>query len=515
MFQKIAAKININSLLLTFYLLFVWMTYIFCNFSQNISRLLICAIASFFPIYFIVSYVLNQLQKATFSVKKTNSPKRNIIAYGIFTSMALVISLFLYIGFRPGFFSVDSFVQIKQALNGNYSDWHPVLHTLLFYTLPLKLTHSIPFIVPFQLIFFSLVMGYMGMTLYKYAGIKYAIGSFAYILLNPFVLYTIFYPWKDVGFAFFALFSMVMAIDIYYSPRTYEKYWCLDIVLGIILAITGILRHNGILFSLPLLLALFFHLKRKNWLIILITFFVVFFLIKVPLYHILDVEKPGERVVEISGLPLTIIGNVAKETPDKMDAEMQEYVYSIATPEQWSTIYQCGNFNIIKWNGTNNEAIESAGVFHTIKIMFKCLLRSPQASLCALFTLTDLVYGLESYESYAIGGTIAPNNYGIVPALNIQISNFIQNYFEIVSSTILRYAITIGSSIVIMLSAILATTNFRKKEDIKKLFLYFPIFFYNFGTMLLLSGNDNRFFLVSFFICPVVTTLALMKKNTV
>lgn len=515
MFQKIAAKFNINSLLLTFYLLFVWMTYIFCNFSQNISRLLICAIASFFPIYFVISYILNQLQKAIFTVKNTNSTKRNLITYGIFTSIALFITLFLYFGFRPGFFSVDSFSQIDQAFSGNYNDWHPVLHTLLFFTLPLKLSHSIPFIVPFQLILLSLVMGYMGMILCKYAGIKYAIGAYAYIFLNPFVLYTILYPWKDVGFAIFALLSMVMAIDIYYSPQTHEKYWWLNIVLGIILAVTGILRHNGILFSLPLLFALFFHIKKKNWLIIFITFLMIFFLIKVPLYHILNVEKPGERVIEISGLPLTIIGNVAKETPEKMDAEMQEYAYSIAPQEQWSTIYQCGNFNDIKWYGINNEAVESAGTFQAIKIMFKCLLYSPQASLRALFTLTDLVYGLESAESYSIGRVLVPNDYGIVPILNIQISNFVQNYFAIVSSTILRYAITIGSSIVIMLSTILATTNFRQKADLKKILLYFPIFFYNFGTMLLLSGNDNRLFLVSFFICPVVTILALMKKDTV
>lgn len=514
MFKKIATIFKLNSLILTFYLLFIWVTFIFCYYSQDISMLFFYATISFLPLYFLVSFVLKQLKNLSFSAKKPTGIKKIIIAYSIFTAITLCCSLFLYIGFRPGSFSTDTFVQIEQALSGDYNDWHPVLHTLLFFSLPIKLTNSISSIIPFQLMLFSLVMGYMGMILYKYVDIKYILVAYAYILLNPYILFTILYPWKDVGFSLFALFTMMMAVDIYFSPHTHEKHWWLNIILGITLAVTSILRHNGILFTLPLLVALFFYIKKKNWLIILIAFLMIFFLIRVPLYHMLNVEKPGERVIETSGLPLTIIGNVVKETPENLDAEMHEYVYSIATQEQWSSFYHCGDFNTIKWQNINTEAIESAGTLQTLKIMVKCFIRSPQASLKALFTLTDIVYGLELGESYSIGYAIVSNDYGIIPTGNTKIFDFMQKYYQLTTTSILRYLMTIGFSVLAMLSAILATTNFKRKTDLKKGLLYLPILFYNLGTMLLLTGCDNRFFLVSFFICPIIVILALTNKNT-
>ena len=47
----------------------------------------------------------------------------------------------MYLIFYPGGFSDDNIVQYAQAMGYmNYSDWHPVIHTLLMFTLPLKLT---------------------------------------------------------------------------------------------------------------------------------------------------------------------------------------------------------------------------------------------------------------------------------------------------------------------------------------------------------------------------------------
>ena len=55
--------------------------------------------------------------------------------------ISITVLLIYYIACYPGLFSPDSIEQSQQALGKiNYNDWHPALHTLLFFTLPLKLT---------------------------------------------------------------------------------------------------------------------------------------------------------------------------------------------------------------------------------------------------------------------------------------------------------------------------------------------------------------------------------------
>ena len=66
----------------------------------------------------------------------------------------------------------------------------------------------------------------------------------------------------------------------------------------------------------------------------------------------------------------------------------------------------------------------------------------------------------------------------------------------------------IGVLMLIMFILILA-----KVYDIKKLFLVLALFSHNFGTMLLLSGDDFRFFYCTYLIMPLVCLVLLVKKG--
>jgi hypothetical protein len=63
-----------------------------------------------------------------------------------------------------------------------------------------------------------------------------------------------------------------------------------------------------------------------------------------------------------------------------------------------------------------------------------------------------------------------------------------------------------------MLAFMLGRSNLRRWVEWKRLFLCLPVFVYNFGTMLLLSSIDYRFFYETFLLCPLVI-LIMLKDN--
>lgn len=95
--------------------------------------------------------------------------------------------------------------------------------------------------------------------------------------------------------------------------------------------------HNAILFTGSLLLVVFLNLKKKEWSIIVVSFLLALVMVKGPVYHMIDNVSSETKISEVTGLPLTVIGNVVKETPEALDDELAEVAYSIATPEQWNS----------------------------------------------------------------------------------------------------------------------------------------------------------------------------------
>ena len=65
------------------------------------------------------------------------------------------------IAYYPGGFTPDSISQLEQVLTGNYNNWHPVLHTWLSFWIPWKLFHSPAGIILYQILLFSLAVGYL------------------------------------------------------------------------------------------------------------------------------------------------------------------------------------------------------------------------------------------------------------------------------------------------------------------------------------------------------------------
>ena len=142
--------------------------------------------------------------------------------------------------------------------------------------------------------------------------------------------------------------------------------------LIVISVVATFVRHNGLLFTIPLLAAIFVCVNFKKTLVIALSFIILCLGIKFPLYSALKVEAPDQRVVESMGLPLTVIAGVVVNDPDSLDEETREFVEAVAPIKVWEDNYKNlngkkyadreGTFNYIKWNeNTNIQVIEDTG----------------------------------------------------------------------------------------------------------------------------------------------------------
>lgn len=508
------SRSNYREVIFGFYLLVVFGTSVFWAMIGGIwSGLMVFTMLAVCSVWLLVPKIRNLVSNITCSSPDDVSSKMKIKVFFIAFSISFVILLICFVGSYPGSFSPDSINQYTQAISGEYSDWHPVWHTVLFFTFPLKLTGGWSgSIILFQMVYFSVLMGYMAMVIYTYAGLSYAIIGSVFIILSPTTLEILMFPWKDTAFAIVSGFCMIYAVQIYFSKGKWGDKFLHLFLFALMLVSATLFRHNGVLFTFFLVVALFFFMQRKKWVLLTVLTCTLFLCIKGPVYNQLDVSEPGGRIQETMGLPLSVITTVAKETPDRLNEETNSFVNRLLINQpDWKAVHNITGFNSIKFHGIDSNVIEEAGIKKILGMMFHCFLVAPKQSLKAVIGLTSPVYGLEQQSRF--GSYIVENNVGLkyngIESL-LKLKNI---YFSLIDKTPLRYLfLYIGMTMLIMLAFIIFRSRFNCFEDWKRIFLCLPIFFYNFGTMLLLTGHDVRFFYVSFIICPLVVLIMASSK---
>lgn len=449
--------------------------------------------------------------------RKKDCEDRHVSAgwYGCYWAVSFAVLIVYFFAYYPGGFSYDSIEQYAQALTGEYSDWHPVIHTLLIFTFPLKMTGQPGFIVFFQIIYFASVFAYMAYTFRQYGNGVYAACSLGFILLNPNTGNIAVRPWKDAIFAAASLLLMVYAARIYMTCGKWLQSKRHVLMFAAAGAVTTLVRHNAVLFTIPLLCAIYFYCSRKRWRQTAALLLAFCFFIKVPVYYMLQVDSPGNRKTEVMGIPLTIIGNAVKESHEVLDRQTMEFAYKIASYEDWENFYQCGSFNDLKFHGIHTDVIEETSIIEILKMTYQCLARAPGASFMAFFTLTSMVYGIEGAGDCVTYG-MEENEYGLVYTGNQWLYILLENYRQLVVGSIFKYLFQYaGIMNLVMLACILSKSNLTKREHWRRMLLCVPILAYNFGTMLLLTGRDFRFFYVNFLICPVVVFLMQAERGRV
>ena len=432
----------------------------------------------------------------------------------VFATLSLAILLVWFAAFFPGSYQEDILNQIKQAMTGKYDTWHPVWHTLVFFTVPLKLTHNtIWIIVLLQLIWFSLSIGYMCSVICRYAGIRWGLGVFAYIMLNPYTGYILLFAYKDVAFAIACLLAITMTAHMYMSGEMKRAGWLKCILLGFVLANATLFRYNGLLFTVALVVILLFHMEIPRCLTVAFTMILTMIIIQGPVYDAVGTVRSDTEVIQVVGMPMSIIGNAVVKTPDEIPGEVTDFAYSISPREVWEERYQRGDFNLMKYGGIYNQnPIEERSAMEIMGYALECVKASPEASADAWFALTDFVYGLDIRDKADIDvmkNDIRPNDLGIEPAGNPALASVLDLYSRALRLKGYNVFRKLSFAIFALISVMIAKLKDSFSDTWKKVLFGVPVLAYDFGTMLLLSGHDSRFFFFTFPVTPVVIIMML------
>ena len=414
----------------------------------------------------------------------------------------------------PGGFSPDSISQYGQAVSGSYDNWHPVLQTWLFFRLPLLILRSPDGIVPLQLLWFSLAVTYLFCVLYANGCPEVFLAcGWLYIAANPNTLFIMIFPWKDSALIIASTVMFAQLVQIYLTKGTWLKKWYNLASFSAFAFLTLEMRHNSVLLVIPVFVILicFFKSVRKRILLSASTVFLAHLLLYGPVFSLAHVQLPGNRTVETMGLPMTVLSDIYVQDREALSEDARAFMDSLAPQEAWGS-YSLGNFNSIKLSGNlDGSLIEKAGYERLLQYTVDAAMKRPDLAWKAFSLLTRTVWGAKSGDGWRLGPYIHDNPYGIDWHGNGLLQYVFNIYSALVSVFITKYLFRyVGGVILVLL--FLAVGNLGG-GNLGRVFLVLAPMAYNFGTMLLLTGPDFRFFQFNFVIAVPLIYLMLRRKE--
>ena len=448
------------------------------------------------------------------------SKKEYIFWFAVAFTVSLSILLVYYVAFFPGAFSQDSYVQFLQAKTGIYNDWHPFMHTLLFFTLPLKLSGGrVGAIVLMQIICFSASFGYLTATLRrnKCSCLLCAV-EILFIMLSPITGNIMMFPWKDCAFAIFAMVVTAQYVNSICSKGTWLEKPINLICFIAFSALAVLMRHNAILFIFPILVVLAVLCRSKKRLVagMLAGFLGLLIIVKGPVYSIYKVEKPDRRIVETTGMCMVIMGGAVTEEPDRLPEHIRDFLYSVSPQEVWEEEYKSGDFNYVKWDEqTNVYVIENLGVEKLLKYTLETIKSCPKSSLKAFLNVTGMVWnppGESRWDIAAISINADSTTKYISENMRNACYSMVTNWRHTVKYGVLKNVFYFIGTLNLMLIAC-CLVRVKRWSDMLKAVHSLPILCYNFGTALLLTGFDFRFFYYTYPVFLPFIFLILRREN--
>ena len=244
-----------------------------------------------------------------------------------------------WLGWYPGFASSDAIDQFGQIASGVYFDHHPAIHTLYLEVLSLGGTRP-GLITLFQLIVLGVLLAYAARWLIE-AGVPtwLAVGVAWLLGLSPAVAPTTLALWKDVPFALLMLWAWIELLALAIDEDRADRLWP-GVRIGLALAGTWLFRGNGPITVLPVLLvmAMFYRRHLKMVGITLGTIVLTVFLVVVPFYALLDVQRTTIEPAQVFLPDVAASYNAEPESFTEADIDLIEQV---APPLIWTERYDC------------------------------------------------------------------------------------------------------------------------------------------------------------------------------
>lgn len=423
------------------------------------------------------------------------------------------------IAYYPGGFCVDNIFQLSQAYYGYFDNWHPVLHTWVFFWIPLQIYPHPVSITLFQILLFCLAVGYLYRVLCRRGSpMWFIIGSWLFLILNCHTMSLMVSPLKDSALGIVSLVVFTQLIEIYETQGQWLKKWHHFLVFTVVCFLASGVRHNGILLIAPLYIILFIFQKEARKPVLFSAALVLFgiWFMNGPIMFWDRICPTSNRQMEVLGMPMTILSSVYMKDRSVLSPEAIRFLDSLTTQEEWNTVFQFGNFNSIKFVSSLPLAdrIEQEGTAAILKYTAEAISRSPIWSTKAFITLTrevwDPLSNVGGYTPYC--SDIVIDGIGVAFEGNQALAQILTVWGETTDSLFLSlFTKNVGMMILIAMFTAVANVG---RGKLGRAFMIFPMLIYDFGTMLLLTGGDFRFFHFSFVIIIPLLYLILSGRNT-
>ena len=266
---------------------------------------------------------------------------------------------------------------------------------------------------------------------------------------------------------------------------------------GLALAFTTLVRQNGFLLTLPLgalAIGCYFRRQKKGILTGALCCLGCLVLIQGGLYSQLDIVYPDNTLEEAVGLPMTLLCNARQQEPGLLDGETRAFLDSLADEEGWQNTYHRSDYNSIKFTFFR-EKIQSRTAAELLSMAARTAAADPRLAFETFNEVTGLVWDVSgqdrSYQRVTNSGDldIAQKVSHPVHAVGQAVTEFLSAPLEFLP---LRWlSRNTGAQLLLLL---LATLWALYHGGTERLLPVLPLLCYCLATMLLLCGQDARFF---------------------
>lgn len=403
---------------------------IFCLLNKVLSVILV------FTGGFFIAYNLLVCSVKKLKYFEWNSREHDLKPWVVFITLLLGISvpnmLLLFWAKYPGILTADSISQVWQATTtGNYSNHHPVYHTLVikaFMTLGFRLFGEINAAVAtysfFQIFFMAACFSYVIVTLYQMKiSINLIICCGLYYVIMPFHIMYSFTMWKDVVFGGTVLLFIV---SVYRTLKKIGKYQIVNQLVMIIGSVGMCLFRSNGWFAYVLTCIGFVFIFRKKYTKMCLTFFVIvvmtFFLGHLLLGH-LGIKQPD--TIESLSIPAQQVSRVVVDCDDLTEAQRQllnQIVDVDAIPETYKASTSDPIKTLVRASENQNFIIEHKTEF--IKLYLELGISHPHKYIEAWIDETRGFWNA-GYPGGKWDHDVLENNLGISSIVNSEAINIV------------------------------------------------------------------------------------------
>jgi len=318
------------------------------------------------------------------------------------------------------------------------------------------------------------------------------------------------YLWKDNAMTVGVVILAAQSVHIYFSRGDWLLKTRNALAFGAALAFTTLVRHNALLFTLPLLLTtlLCYRGQMRGLLTAGATLLAALALVWGPLYTAVGVTYPNNTTAEAIGVPMTILCNVRTQNPSALDAETRAFTDAMADESGWQS-YQTDVYNSIKF-GTAREAVSRASLAQILHMTVHTAIADPRRAFLAVNGVTDLVWGLADEGA----ANVTVRNSGDLPSVPKQDGTL--NRLGAAAKALIAAPLHLdvlvwafGNLGVTFLALLVLSLRALRANGVRVLALCLPTLLYNLGTMCVLCGTDARFFSFSPLLCSLSALVLL------